>query len=181
MREKPMDSSGIQNDNATAGISPGRLTLIYALFAFILVGSFLDLVRDTEHWPWSCYPMYSEPEHGTTFTDVRLYGVLASDPTQEISLYTDERYLQPFDQTRMNEILRSTWTNRNIDSALWNCLTRYEGMRKAGKHDGPELAGLRIYNCFWTLDPYGKTIEHPDKKVKLAEFMKPAPQPGTKS
>jgi hypothetical protein len=174
-------SSALQTpEGGTVGISPARLWIIYGVFAFILVGSFLDLVRDTEHWPWSCYPMYSEPEHGTTFDDVRLYGVLASDPTQEISLYTDERFLQPFDQSRMNEILRSTWAKPGFDKALWNCLNRYDALRKAGKQDGPELAGLRVYNCFWTLDPDGKTIEHPDKKVLLSEIMKSAPT-GAKS
>lgn len=48
-------------------------------------------------------------------------------------------------------------------------------MCKAGKHDGPELAGLRVYHVFWTLDPYGRTIEKPDSKDKLAEIMKPLP------
>jgi len=154
-------------------ISRGRLAVIYGLILFIVGGSFLDLVRDTEHWPWSCYPMYSEPERGTKFDDVRLYGVLASDRTTEISLFTDERYLQPFDQSRIAEILRVVWDKPGFDKALWNCLNRYDALRKAGKHDGPELAGLRVYHVFWTLDPYGRTIEHPDSKDKLAEIMRP--------
>jgi hypothetical protein len=169
---------------ATASVNPisrGRLAVIYGLFVLILGGSFLDLIRDTEHWPWSCYPMYSEPERGTTFDDVRLYGVLASDRTTEISLFTDERYLQPFDQSRIAEILRSVWDRPNFDKALWNCLNRYDAARKAGEHDGPELAGLRVYHTFWTLDPYGRTIEHPDRKDLLAQIMKPANQTSTET
>jgi len=147
--------------------------VFYCLFAFIVGGSALDLARDTEHWPWSCYPMYSWPERGTKFDVYRLYGVLKSDRQTEISLYTDERYLQPFDQSRMAEIIAATYGKPDFDKALWNCLNRYEAMRRAGRHDGPELAGLRAYHVFWTLDPYGKTIEHPDSKQKIAEVMLP--------
>ena len=53
----------------------GRIFAAYGVMAFILGGSFLDCARDSEHWPWSCYPMYSEIETGTTFDDYRLYGV----------------------------------------------------------------------------------------------------------
>jgi hypothetical protein len=154
-------------------ISRGRLLVIYGLIAFIVGGSFLDLVRDTEHWPWSCYPMYSETERGTTFNDIRLYGVLASDQTKEISLFTDERYLQPFDQSRLAEILAVTYYKPGFTGAIENCLKRYESLRLAGKHDGPKLAGMRVYRVYWTLDPYGKTIEHPDRKVLLGEYMLP--------
>lgn len=154
-------------------MSRGRLLAFTGVFAIIAGPSFLDAVRDTEHWPWSCYPMYSEMERGTKFDDLRIYGVLKSDRQTEISLFTDERYLQPFDQSRMAEILAKTYWSPDFDKGLWNCLSRYEAMRRAGRHDGPELAGIRVYHVYWTLDPYGKTIEHPDSKVKMAEVMLP--------
>jgi hypothetical protein len=81
----------------------------------------------------------------------------------------------------MSEILRSTWYKPELDKALWNCLNRYDALRKAGKHDGPELTGLRVYTCYWTLDPYGKTIEHPDKKVLVKEVLKSPLPAETKS
>ena len=130
-----------------------RILVAYGVMAFILVGSLLDCVRDTEHWPWSCYPMYSYMETGTTFDDYRLYGVSKKNPGTEISLFTDERYLQPFDQSRMAEILLAVQSSPRLHDGLLNCLTRYEALRHGGRHDGPELVKLRMYHVFWTLDP----------------------------
>ncbi|HEY1923388.1 MAG TPA: hypothetical protein VGG44_11615, partial [Tepidisphaeraceae bacterium] len=116
-----------QEANATyVPMSRKRMMIAYAVILFIIGGSFLDLARDTEHWPWSCYPMYSYPESGTTFNDLRLYGVLASDPKSELSLYTDERFTQPFDQSRMAEALAATSWLPGIDDGMRNCLKRYE-------------------------------------------------------
>jgi hypothetical protein len=155
-------------------MSRRRIAVFTAVFIFIVGPSLCDSVRDTEHWPWSCYPMYSEMETGTKFNDMRLYGVLKRDRQTEFSLFTDERYLQPFDQSRLAEILAVVYKRPDIDLALKNCLDRYEAMRRAGRHNGPELAGIRVYRVYWTLDPDGKTIEHPDSKVLLGEYMSPA-------
>ena len=158
-------------NSPNTGISRPRLIVIYGLFTFILLGSLLDLVRDTEHWPWSCYPMYSYMETGTKFDDLRMYGVL--NDGSEISLYAYERYLQPFDQSRLAEILQVVDRKPEFSKALENCYQRYEAMRRAGKHDGPALVGMRVYHVYWTLDPYGKTIEHPDSKTRVGEYMEP--------
>jgi hypothetical protein len=155
-----------------AGIAPmprRRVTVVYAVMALILGGSLLDAVRDSEHWPWSCYPMYSFMETGTTFDDYRLYGVPTQNPGTEISLFTDERYLQPFDQSRLAEILNYVKDDPRLHDGLVNCLTRYEALRHGGRHDGPELAKLRMYHVFWTLDPWGATIEKPDRKELVEE------------
>jgi hypothetical protein len=141
--------------------------------AFILGGSILDAVRDTEHWPWSCYPMYSYMQIGTTFDDYRLYGVAKQNPDTEISLFTDERYLQPFDQSRLAEILETVHGDPRLHDGLLNCLTRYEALRRGGRIDGPELVKLRMYHVLWTLDPFGATIEKPDRKELIDEVALP--------
>jgi len=151
-----------------------RLIAIYALMLFILGGSFLDMARDSEHWPWSCYPMYSEIQTGTTFDDYRLYGVPKENPSTEISLFTDERYLQPFDQSRLALVLDEVHDDPGLHHGLQNCLTRYEALRKGGRHPGPELSAIRMYKVYWTLDPYGATIEKPDRKVLVDEVTAPA-------
>jgi hypothetical protein len=154
-------------------MSRRRMFAAYGVILFIIGGSFLDLARDTEHWPWSCYPMYSYPESGTTFSDLRLYGVIAGDPKSELPLYNDERFVQPFDQSRMAEVLAKTSWMPGIDDGLRNCLKRYETLRRAGRHDGPALSGLRLYKVYWTLDPWGANIDKPDKKVLLHEVSLP--------
>ena len=166
---------------APAEPSPGktpmsrrRLLVVYGLIAFILGGSLLDCVRDTEHWPWSCYPMYSYPETATTFDDYRLYGVPKDNPDTEISLFLDERYLQPFDQSRLSLVLEESLWKPDLREGLENCLTRYEALRRGGRHEGPELVKLRMYHVFWTLDPAGANIEKPDRKELIEEVTMPA-------
>jgi hypothetical protein len=154
-------------------MSRRRMLIVYAVILFIIGGSFLDLVRDSEHWPWSCYPMYSYPESGTTFNDLRLYGVPANDPKTELSLFTDERFIQPFDQSRMAEVLEKVWWLPEMQDGLRNCLRRYESLRRAGRHDGPALSSLRLYRVYWTLDPWGANIEKPDRKVLITEVSLP--------
>jgi hypothetical protein len=150
-----------------------RVLVVYGLMAFIFGGSLLDCVRDTEHWPWSCYPMYSYPETATTFDDYRLYGVPRENPDTEISLFLDERYLQPFDQSRLSLVLEESLWNPRLREGLENCLTRYEALRRGGRHEGPELVKLRMYHAFWTLDPTGANIEKPDRKELIEEVALP--------
>jgi hypothetical protein len=153
---------------AVSPLSRERLLVAYSIIGVIVIGSFLDMARDTEHWPWSNYPMYSQPENDPKFNDLRLYGVPKSDPTTEFSLFTDSRYLQPFDQSRLAMILE-TLSGQKLHEGLQDCFNRYESLRRRGAHDGPPLQALRVYRCYWTLDPTGATIEHPDRKVLIDE------------
>src|SRR5579863_4105711 len=41
-------------------MSKPRLLVVYTLGTVIFGGALFDLVRDTEHWPFSPYPMFSE-------------------------------------------------------------------------------------------------------------------------
>ncbi len=158
------------------GITPmprRRLLAAYAVMAIILGPSIVDSVRDSEHWPWSCYPMYSFMETGTKFDDYRLYGVPKDNPNTEISLFAHEQYLQPFDQSRLAEILHAVADSPRLHDGLLNCLKRYDALRRGGHHDGPELVKLRMYHVFWTLDPHGATIEKPDRRELIAEVSLP--------
>jgi hypothetical protein len=150
----------------------GGMLVAYGLLLLIVGGTIPDAVKDTEHWPWSVYPMYSYMWVGRHYDDYRLYGVLKDDPSKELSLWTDERYLQPFDQSRMGAVLAQMMDkpgHPEIHEGLLDCLKRYEALRRGGRHPGPELVKLRLYHVFWTFDSYGSTIEKPDKKVLIDE------------
>jgi hypothetical protein len=171
---RPVFWKPVEPETGKTPMRRGRVLVVYGLMVFILGGSVLDAVRDTEHWPWSSYPMYSFMETGTTFDDYRLYGVPKENPNTEISLFTDERYLQPFDPSRMAEVLEIVNGEPGLHGGLANCLTRYEALRRGGRHEGPELVKLRMYHVFWTLDPRGATIEKPDRKELIDEVTLPA-------
>jgi hypothetical protein len=149
-----------------------RLFIIYALGAVIFGGALTDLVRDTEHWPFSQYPMFSEIAASKTYSTLRLYGVVQRSPLLEMQL-DNNLYLQPFDNSRLPAALEHAFRRNRLEEAMLDCLTRYKALRRAGRHDGPPLIALRLYRVTWTLDPSASNIDRPDRKDLLIEV--PAP------
>jgi len=145
-----------------------RLLVVYALNAVIVGGSLFDLIRDQEHWPFSQYPMYSHTEISRSLTILRLFGI--TQQGTEIPLY-DSRYFQPFDDSRLPEALERTAKKHQLKEAVWDCLVRYEALRRAGRHDGPPLRAMRLYQVYWVLDPWARNVNHPDRKNLLVEVQ----------
>ena len=103
----------------------------------------------------------------------------------EVAL-TDQRYLYPLDNARLvlafygMNVNPQLFTNRDgrdsdvmIAAGLRDCLLRYEARRIAGRHDGPALRGLRLYDMHWQLDPMARNAATPDEKLLLAELILP--------
>jgi hypothetical protein len=148
-------------------MSMPRLLLVYGLGSVIFGGALFDLVRDTEHWPFSAYPMFSEipPK---TLSILRLYGVVQRSPLVEIQLDSN-LYLQPFDTSRIADALDHARKENRLDEGVTDCLVRYEALRRAGRHDGPSLVAMRLYLVTWTPDPSARNIDRPDRKELLTE------------
>jgi hypothetical protein len=149
-------------------MSRPRLVVVYALGAVILGGALSELVRDTEHWPFSPYPMYSELSPSKTLSVPRLYGVVQTSPLIEIQL-DNGLYIQPFDNSRLADALEHARQKDKLQEAVADCLTRYEVLRRAGRHDGPPLVAMRLYEVTWTLDPSPSDLNQPDHKELLTE------------
>jgi hypothetical protein len=150
-------------------MSRPRLWVVYTLGAVILGGGLFDLTRDTEHWPFSPYPMFSDLMLSRTESTLRLYGVVQRSPLVEIQLDND-LYLQPFDNSRLADAMGNALRENRVDTALTDCLTRYEALRRAGRHDGPPLIAMRLYKVTWTLDSSARNLDYPDSKDLLAEI-----------
>jgi hypothetical protein len=147
-----------------------RLLIVYALAAVILGGSAFDSVTDTEHWPFSQYPMFSmldtAPNH--SFTMLRLYGVTEWQPLSEFPLDKNE-YMEPFDNSRMPAALARALQEHRLTPALEDCLQRYDALRASGIHNGPALRGLRLYRVTWISDPQARNASTPNHKELLGE------------
>src|SRR5262249_46660523 len=130
-------------------------------------GSLFDIIRDTEHWPFSQYPMYSQTEKSHSLTAFRLFGV--TQDGSEISLHDDMRYLQPFDNSRLPEALELVSESHQLKEAVLDCFLRYEALRRAGRHSGPQLKALRLYRVYWVLDPWARNVDHPNRKDLFVE------------
>jgi hypothetical protein len=149
-------------------MSKPRLLVVYGLGAIILGGTLSDIVRDTEHWPFSQYPMFSQMEVSKTYSTLRLYGVVQRSPLIEVQLDSN-LYLQPFDNSRLLAGLQNALQKNRLDEGVTDCLTRYETLRRAGRHDGPPLVAMRLYRLTWTLDSSASNIDRPDRKELLTE------------
>jgi hypothetical protein len=163
-----------RNDPQGPAMSRRGLLVAYLAVVPILGGSTIAICRDSEHWPWSCYPMYSNPDSGRHFDDYRLYGVPADFPSSEIPLANDSRYIRPFDNFRLAGALFKAVGKPRLHGELVDLLMRYEQMRREGRHGGPELITIRLYHVFWTLDPWGRNLDSPDRKELIDEAESPA-------
>jgi len=151
-------------------LTPARRRLvIYGLAAVIFGGTFLDSALDRDHWPFSRYHMYAGLQSRNVTTN-RLYGVVQPSPLVEIQLDSN-LYLWPFDTGRLSAALDFTRQNDRMKEALTDCLARYEDLRRAGRHHGPRLTGMRAYKLTWTGEPSAGNIDQPDRKELIGEVV----------
>jgi hypothetical protein len=154
-------------------MSSPRRRFVNIVIAFVLAGSAYDVVTDREHWPFSQYPMFAGVWRSPTFTWLRLFGV--TEDGREFPLDAN-RYVAPFDQSRLPKALRRILDGRDGDArvqqALADCLARYEQLRREKSHDGPQIAALRLYELEWTIDPQAANVDRPDRRSFIAEVRR---------
>ncbi|HYP88603.1 MAG TPA: hypothetical protein VEQ59_10625 [Polyangiaceae bacterium] len=157
------------------GMTVARRVTVTALLLLLIGAHLVDLVVDSEQWPFSNYPMYSWKETQHFIESQRLLGVRA-DNGQEISLQPRE-FTEPFDQSRLAEafkqIDRAPDAAERWSKAMPNLFDIYERRRRAGQHSGPALRGMRAYFTRHELDPEARNLEHPEHRKLLAEIMRP--------
>jgi hypothetical protein len=158
---------------AGAPMSAHRRAFLSLVFLSFIAGSLYDIVRNEEHWPFSQYPMFSGVWRAPSFTWFRLVGVTASG--NEFPL-DDNRYIRPFDQSRLPKALRTIANDSGraprLKEALRNALTRYAELGRNGSHDGPSLVAMRLYEIEWTIDPAAANVHRPDRRRLVAEVQR---------
>lgn len=151
-----------------------RIATVYALMTVLVGGTLFDMATDREHWPLSPYPMFANVERERTLSLLRVVAVpLASRSNPPGFPLIDPRFIQPFDQCRLSLALdgdyRDPARRTLVPLLLHDVLRRYEAMRAAGKHHGPRLQAVRLYEMRWRLDPQGQNVDTPDTATLLAE------------
>jgi len=154
-------------------MNPARRAVVNTVLLALLAGSAYDIVTDQEHWPFSQYPMFSGVWRSPTFTWLRLFGV--TEDGREFPLDAN-RFIAPFDQSRLPKALRRILDGRDggtrVRAALADCLAQYEQLRRQRRHDGPQLAALRLYELEWTIDPEAANVDRPDRRAFVAEVRR---------
>jgi hypothetical protein len=151
-------------------MSPARRAVVHIAVVALIAGSAYDIITDQEHWPFSQYPMFSGVWRSQTFTWLRLFGV--TQDGREFPLDAN-RFIAPFDQSRLPKALKRILADRDgearMQTALADLLARYEDLRRGGRHDGPPLAALRLYELEWTIEPDAANVDRPDRRAFVAE------------
>lgn len=171
-----MTSTGtLPTASGPAALSRVRLGIVYLLLAIIVGGHLVMIVFKGEHWPFSRYPMYSVIRRDLVYEQAKLFGIRADQPGEvevefrpgflplsDLVIRTGlDRVLQVGDQPRVEQMLR-------------DALALYEYRRAGGRHDGPPLKGIRLYEIKYIGDPRKRTSMAPDERRLLCEFMEPA-------
>ena len=161
--------------NTPWGVSKARLWLVHGVILLIFTGSAFDIVTKKVSWPFSSYPMFSELRNEPTLTFIELFGIPEAEPSREIPL-VDFKYLQPFDRARLAGAFKRLKSRADpgelFRQALDDLLARYEALRREGRHHGPPLRGMRIYQLTWHLDPWAKNVDQPQRRELWAERMR---------
>ena len=153
-------------------MSQQRLLLIHAALILLIVGHLYDIVQGREHWPFSPYQLFATAETKRSLMRMELYGVVQEDAHQEFPL---RQVSSGFGGVRENSSLRlisrrikpEERRQQMLNDALLDALSKYEQRRLAGKHDGPPLQGIRLYEATWQLDDPAKSIADPPDQQKL--------------
>ena len=153
-----------------------RILIVQAVVALLIGGSFHDIITGEEHWPLSSYPMYARLAREFSYSSLELYGVTEEIPQHEIRLTAPE-YIQPFDKSRLTVAFARLQSNPQreglVSEALRDCLRRYENLRRTGRHQGPRLQGLRLYQVQWSLEPLAGNADRLSSRRLLAEVEWP--------
>jgi hypothetical protein len=153
-----------------------RTWLAHAVIAVVAGGGLVAIATDSEHWPFSPYPMYSWLRPASYTTQV-LFGVTAEAPGREFPLFA-RAYIYPFNAAVVRDsfslqLRRDAARPERTRQALLDCLRRYERRRRARLHDGPALRAMRLYRLTWALLPGATNFDRPEGKELLLEVGRP--------
>ena len=150
------------------------MRLVYAVVGVIVLGHLHEIVRQQEHWPFTNYPIWARVTRDCHVREVMPFGVTVEPAPREFDL-RDPKYFAPMPAIyqRLN-FQRAAGRPGLRDPMLADYLRRYEQLRLAGRHDGPKLKGIRLYEWLWTMNADASNARSPDRQTLLYEF--PAPQ-----
>jgi hypothetical protein len=147
-----------------------RVWLVYVIVAVLVLPHLMEIVRQTEHWPFSNYPMWARVSHEWHERQIVPVGVRADDPETEVPL-TDPAYFAPmpvyYQRLNFSKIAGRAKTR---DAVLRDYLAAYERRRAAGLHQGPPLKGVRLYEHHWTMDRHASNAETPDRRTPVYAY-----------
>ena len=153
---------------------PWRVWLVTGVVAVLVLGHLMEVVRQSEHWPFSNYPMWARVSTEWHETQVVPVGVTAAEVPAEVAL-TNPAYFAPMPLYYQRLNFRAVANKpQQREKLLRDYLDRYERRRARHLHDGPPLKGIRLYELYWTMDRGATNVDRPERRTLVYEYPPPA-------
>ena len=170
----------VHSDSPAGGVTRGRRALVYSVIALVVLPHLYDIARQQEHWPFSNYPMWARLSKDWHVTAAAPVGITDDPARPEVEL-SDPAYFAPmplhFQRLTFGALKKPSPRREKV---LGDYLRRYEQLRTAGRHDGPPIVGIRLYERYWDMDRYATNARRPDRTTLLYEYRpgaSPTPAP----
>lgn len=151
-------------------MKPWRVWLVYGVVGAIVLGHLWDIAWQVEHWPFSNYEMWARPTKEWHIENVVPVGLTVAQSPGEVEL-TDPAYFAPLPPHYQKiAISRVARRESKRDAMLSDYLDYYERLRADGRHNGPRLRGVRLYEYYWDLDKQARNTAAPDRRTLLHEY-----------
>lgn len=165
---------------SAVGMSTQRILLVNVVIILIISGHLYDIVVGTEHWPFSQYRLFASIQEEQALTQPQLFGVPRENPDQEFPLgqfsrtFDGRRLVQSFRRISNSKRFTSEERQQMLNDKMLESMSQYERQRLAGRHDGPPLRGVRLYEATWEFASFPQsTNDPPDRKELIAEVEQP--------
>lgn len=170
---KTLEDDASKGEISTGRISKGRRSLLNIMLIGLSIASAYEIAVRGEHWPFSSYPMFSK-----TRTEGRVlhHALLAipKDGSEAFPLY-ESKYIYPFlwyrQRAALRRMLNGPGGTEAVKKGLEDTLARYEYNRQKGRHDGPELRSLQLYEIDWAVVPDAPDFIQSEKRDFIAEVQ----------
>ena len=151
-----------------------RVWLVNGVVVVLVLAHAMEIARQTEHWPFSNYPMWARVSREWHETQVVPVGVTDSVPPAEVPL-TDPAYFAPMPLYYQRLNFRGVYRKPGQrDKLLRDYLDRYERRRTQHLHNGPPLRAVRLYELYWTMDRGAGNVGAPERRTLVYEYPPPA-------
>ncbi|CAN5331520.1 hypothetical protein BH09PLA1_BH09PLA1_20530 [soil metagenome] len=167
-----------------------RIGLVFALAIILIAGHVYDIVRQSEHWPFSYYPMYGRVQKKSRLRVLSLYGVMQHGKRAKGERITRD-FVPQLGEARLRNIFIASWgrdgsgpkAQRDTVAILRDYLKLYESRRIAGLHDGPPMVEAQLVQITWVVkaNNTSKRARSVDALIgvradgKVFDYRKPAP------
>ena len=150
----------------------GRKALVLVLLACLTMPAAWGMHRGVDFWPISFYPMFSRVRERAHLDHLALTA-LPADGSAAFPLFRSEM-IHPYGWYRQRRGLRELLDGPGgvpaVRVGLADVARRYEQNRRAGRHGGPPLSGIRLERVDYDLDPAAEGLVRRVERAEVTEL-----------